>query len=507
MKKLHERQLFGWAVAFVLVASIPYLLDLNHPRYSFIGDEWGFFELSKRVVAERFLFNPLSGGVYVVNSMFAQMIQALPMLLWGEHVWVWKLSGMLTVFTSVLLVFIWARMWFGPLVGLFSTIAYGASSYAWNFSLIGYVNPQGVLHLLLLHLLLSGLVLNELLRRLKVVSAVVGVVAGLSFYVFGGLAFPVILSPYLICCLDRENRPQLLRCFAIITAVGFLTALPGLLNEELRNALFSQSSLAAHPLTFFDRLGHGFEYLVSFAYMKKECHYAYGPYVDAVTRVGVIIGTIVVLITLNASKGALQQSRKFNGAFIVFVCTIFTALIYGFTTPYPEPPRTRGIFMLPLFAVLAGIGFGRIAHMIGERPKACMLAVVACTTIFLNLARRHQFFTLVGVTEDSCVTWRVRNALSASPSLTTIYFQPAWKHFGDQALADSFSKVANVGALLREYEIHGINIVPANEETPALIENIAVVDLNDVYGTGCRDIARKELPWYVRGLGDSDVWW
>jgi hypothetical protein len=429
------------------------------------------------------------------------------MLLWGEHVWVWKLSGMLTVFTSVLLVFIWARMWFGSLVALFSTIAYGASSYAWNFSLIGYVNPQGVLHLLLLHVLLSGLVLNERFQRCKVVSTVVGIVAGLSFYVFGGLVFPVILSPYLIFCLHRENRSPLLHCFGIIAVVGFFTALPGLLNEELRNALFSQSSLPAHPLTFSDRLGHGFDYLVSFAYMKKDCHYAYGPYVDAVTRVGVIVGTIAVLITINASKGALHQSRKFNGAFIVFACLVFTAFMYGFTSPYPEPPRTRGIFMLPIFAVLAGIGFGRIAHMIGERPKACMLAAIACTTIFLNLARRHQFFTLIGVTNDSCVTWRVRNALSVNPSLTTIYLQPAWKLLGDEAPFDALSKAANVVALLREYEIHGINIVPANEETPALIENIAVVDLNDVYATGCRDLATKELPWYVRGLGDSNLWW
>jgi hypothetical protein len=302
-------------------------------------------------------------------------------------------------------------------------IAFGASSYAWNFSLLGYVNMQGVVHLIFLHVLLTKLVLSERTRKSVSISLLIGLVAGLSFFEFGGLAHPLVLSPYLLACFNRELRPQLCRAFALIVCVGVLLALPGLLNDPLRNGLFGQANFQAHPLSTFERLQHGFEYLVSFASMKGRSHYAFGPYVDAATRVGVVIGPIAAITVLRKFRSTLPISRRDYGALVILTCTILAAFVYGFTSPYPEPPRTRGIFMLPHFALLAGIGFGRVAETLRAKHTVYFIVALACGTIFLNLIRRHQFFTLMGVTADSCITWHIRNALKARPSLTTVYLQ------------------------------------------------------------------------------------
>jgi len=315
------------------------------------------------------------------------------------------------------------------------------------------------------------------------------------------------LSPYLLPSFNKELRPQLFRAFALIVCVGLLLALPGLLNDPFRNGLFGQANFQAHPLSTFDRLQHGFEYLVSFASMKGRSHYAFGPYVDAATRVGVVIGLISALTALRKFQSTLPLSRRDYGALVILTCTILAAFVYGFTSPYPEPPRTRGIFMLPHFALLAGIGFGRVAETLRAKHTVYFIVALACVTIFLNLIRRHQFFTLMGVTADSCITWHIRNALEARPSLTTVYLQHRSSPPGRPPSDDVLAKTARVNDLLKNYEISGVEVVPATPGTVVATEESAILDLATVYSTGCRDLAVNELPWYAGGFGASSRSW
>jgi 4-amino-4-deoxy-L-arabinose transferase-like glycosyltransferase len=485
----------------------PYVFEAGHPKYSYIGDEWGFFELGHNVIDSNFLKNPLSGGVFINNPMLTQMIQAFFMALLGGSVWSWKTASLLPVALSTVLVFIWTRMWFGELIALTAAFILASSSYLWSFSLVGYTHQFGVAHLLLLHVLISKLVRGGRLQSSVWGAPVTGLVAGLSFYEFGGLVFPLILTPYLLFITRFGLGTNVRRSFLIVLIVGALMAVPGLLDSTYRNNVFGLAAFPQHPLTLLDRLGNGMGYLVSFASMNKSSHFAYGPYVDAVSRVGVALGIVVCLLRIFMSRPLRTDSGKRIGSLLLLGSTLIAAFAYGTTSPYPEPPRTRGIFMVPHFAILAGIGLGTLAHYLAPKKRWVFFAMILTSILFLNLVRRHQFFTIMGVTPESCITWQTMRSLKTTPTFSQVYVRGVGAIPSPQGDVDLRCKVRQSNALLAHYVCPCMKTIGVEKEDTNHQTTPADLDLSEVNHKLCRDIAIAELPWYARGLSDKETWW
>ena len=485
----------------------PYFIHAAHPKYSYIGDEWGFFGLANAVTGAWFFKNPLSGGVFINNPMLTQMIQAFFMMILGSDVWAWKAASLIPICFSVLLIFIWTRLWFDELTAVAAAFVLAASSYLWSFSLVGYTHQFGIAHILLLHVLIGKLVKGGRLRYSLWGPPLVGIVAGLSFFEYGGLVFPLILLPYAIFITPRRGDTTLRLPFLAVIIVGILTAIPGLLNATYRDNVFGLASFSNHPLTISDRIGNGVGYLLSFMWMNKNSHYAYGPYVDAISRIGVILGTLMCLFFV-ARRTQSSEGRDRNfGAFIILTSTLLAAFAYGTTSPYPELPRTRGIFMVHHFAILAGVGFGAITKLLGLRARAIFFALLFSSIFMLNQIRRHQFFTLHGITPAACVIWKVQQARTAGSTASEVYI-----HLADSdVLAEHRSSLQHTVRLLTillpvyiDQPVKPIEV--ARGASPQELGELTI-DLSQIFRNGCRDLAIEELPEYAQGRSDTFTKW
>lgn len=507
LKDLSPRTKFCVVFFVTMCLGAPYFLYATHPKYSFVGDEWGFFALSNAVIDSRFLKNPLGGGVFTVNPMLPQMIQAFFMMLLGGDVWGWKVASLMPVVFSALLLFIWSRLWFDELTAMSMALILAASSYLWNFSLIGYINQFGVAHLLLLHVLISKLVKCNDARIALWSAPLVGIVAGLSFFEYGGIAFPVILLPYSIFLAPRTRTHALRLPFLVVILVGMLTATPGLLDPTYRDGLFTQASLPNHPLTNSDRINNSLGYLLSFMWMSKASHYAYGPYVDAVSRIGVVLGALVCVFLIGRRPRSTEAHDRRAGFFLVLSCTILTAFTYGFSSPYPEPPRTRGIFMVPHFAMLAGVGFGSIAHVLGSRSRLVFLSLLFGSIVTLNQIRRHQFFTRVGITPEACVIWMAQRARAASSTASEVYI-----HLEDSDVIPGHEwhlhlTVETANTLFSRYLDKPFKAIElAKGEKPPKMSDFAI-NLSEIFRDRCTNLVIQELPGFARGRSDTDRGW
>jgi len=485
----------------------PYFLNASHPKYSFIGDEWGFFELGNAVVESKFLKNPLSGGVFINNPMLTQMIQAFFMMLFGGDVWGWKAASLVPIALSGLLIFIWSRLWFDELTAYSVALVLAASSYLWSFSLVGYTHQFGVAHLLLLHVLLTLLIKCGDARFALRAAPIVGVVAGLSFFEFGGLVFPVVLLPYAIFLKQRMGDFSLRVPFLVVVIFGVITAIPGLLNAPYRDNVFGLASFSIHELTMTDRINNGLGYLWSFMRMNKSSHYSYGPYVDGVSRVGVIVGALICVFLLARKPRSTAARDRRIGAFLILSATTLAAFAYGTTSPYPEPPRTRGIFMVPHFAMLAGVGFGAIAARLSVTSRILFFSLLFGSIVTLNEIRRDQFFTQMGITPEACVVWKAQRARTAGSVASEVYVFLEDSDLIPGHDSNLYHTVRMANLLLPRYIDPPLRAIEVPRgERPATLSELTI-NLSDIFRGRCTDLAIEELTGIARGRSNLETKW
>ncbi len=485
---------------FLILAAVICLWNLGTItafKYAFVGDEWALFDHARKASESHFLMNPFAAGVYDNHAAFASMLQGLPMAVFGETVQAWKSSNVLCMFLSGLLVFLWARSWFGSFAGFIAGCAFITASYPWEFGKVGYPSHLAMTHLALLHVLFSKLVRRDVAPgSLALIGT--GILSGFAFYLFGGMVYPIILSPYALFLLIPRKRRFLVRSFAVIIGCGLLIALPGFLDSSYMNSLFGLAGYSIHPLTAMDRVWNALGYLYSFAYMTENSHFAYGPYCDLATRIAVTAGVVAAFYTIfQIARNRAPFEGRNAGAVLILMCTVLTAFSYGLTTPYPEPPRTRGLFIVLHYCALAGLGASFCTAWAGARGRAAVAVVFVFACLLLNSIRSHQFFVAEGITPEACILRKIQKSNPAADRMNTVYLSVQdERHFEVLDWLLSNFHVANVE----------VKLLPGGQ-TPPEPSGLVIEMEKDVYSKHCRDLAQDDLPEFMKGLNFSSYWW
>jgi hypothetical protein len=364
-------------------AVIYYSWDINSWKFAFVGDEWQFYSAARAIADKNLLVNPFDiHGVYGFNSVLGSLYQALFIKLLGADNAAWRFSNIILIVPISVFFYLWMRDRFDQRIALISTLILQASSFVANYLKIGYVNTQAFA-LFVVALYLAG----RCGRRLTLRNAGwLGAVLGVSFYIYIGPLFPLLVAPYLLP-LVRERRYtrrellQVLQAGGLCLALYLTIALPGILSSLGGNSPAGKTIFAreysdnaqtainvAHDFVLFYR---NFDYFYN--------HFIAGPYLDLASRVLAAGGTLIALVAL-----VRFHSERYLYLLLTYA---LAAVVIGITSPYAYAATTRGIFFIPFGAAFAGIGLAAVTRRLTSRRLAyALVAVIWLANIYQSQA-------------------------------------------------------------------------------------------------------------------------
>ena len=314
---------------------------INSWKFSLVGDEWAFYSFAKETAEKNFLVNPFDfKGVYLQNSVLVSYYQAIFLKILGYSNFAWRISNIILIIPITLFFFFWIKKSFNSRIALISTVILQSSFYLANFFKIGNIMPQALmLFILCLYTAYSCGVSPSTKKFIFL-----GFLLGVSFYVYIGPLFPLLIWPYLLSLINRKHlNPSLFINIFLLIISYVLVLLPTFLNINDWNGPAGK--------TVFHKEYEGYSQTVinvfrNFLLFYKNYDYLYnhfvaGPYLDLVSRILGLIGTIIVIINV----------RKKEYLFLLLTY-ISTCVIIGLTSPYWYAPTTRGIFFCPLVLLL-----------------------------------------------------------------------------------------------------------------------------------------------------------
>ncbi len=332
-----------------------FLAGINSWRFALTGDDWQFYGFALDIIHKHFWLNPFSfAGVYQQNSVLASMYQAFFLNLLDQSVISWRFSNVILIIPSSLLFYFFVKFSFGRWTAVFSTVLMQFSFFLANYFKIGYINPQAFF-LFILSLFLAALVG---LHPRKKFAVFWGLSLGISFYVYIGPLFPLLVWPYLLPLFRRLKIKRIVHLFTYCVASYLLVIFPLLftirsaLGPLHKTTLASQESL---KISVSANILH--EFLLFFReYQTYFNHYISGPYVDIVTQVFLAIGLVVCLLYIHK-----------RACHLLLLSYVLTCIVMGVTNVYPLPPVTRGFMVLPYGFVFAGLGIQSVSKLFHKR--------------------------------------------------------------------------------------------------------------------------------------------
>ena len=379
-----------------------YSLNLNSWKFSFVGDEWPFYVFARYIVTNHFLFNPFDfHGVYGQNSVLSSMYQALFLQLFGFSAVAWKLSNIFLIIPISIFFYQWMKKQFTGRIAFLSTIILQCSFYFANFFKVGKNMPQA-LALFLACLFVAGNCVDKPNRKNL---SILGILLGLSFYVYIGPIFPLIIWPEFLPLLRAKNKRIIIINSVFLLAPYLLLLLAALIQPA---SLAGPAGKTLLHREFSDNWQIVINMFHNFLLFYKNYDYLYNqfvaePYLDIISEVLAFAGTIIVLIKI----------RKWRYLKLSLVY-ILTCVVIGFTSPYTYAPITRGIFFIPFGAAFAGIGLSLLQDVFARRNKtiANTLAVITLLSIFLLNLYQSQIgaFKISGYTATGLVIREMQEA-------------------------------------------------------------------------------------------------
>lgn len=360
------------------MATIYFSIGVDSWKFSFVGDEWAFYTYAKNL---RFGFDNLFllSGAYPDSPTLGSIYQSLVMHIFGNNNFGWRMSNIVIIIPLSVFFFLWIRNIFGS-VGLafVSSLLMQTSFYLANFFKIGKPIPLSLL--LFIMILYYGSIIRN--KKNNVNLIITGLLLGISFYIYIGPVFPVIIFPYLIFIYFRQNYNlwKILTNILIILTAYFIILLPAIyqithsnsyLHEAFKKTVVKREFVGYWQVVV--NIGHGF--LLFFKnYDYSFNHFVTGPYLDVITRILTLVGIIVLIASIN-KKGRL-----------IFALTyITTVVVIGATSPYAYSPTTRGIFYLPFGFGLSGLGLYWLIHFVGRKIRLIILIILFFTIFSINL--------------------------------------------------------------------------------------------------------------------------
>lgn len=434
---------------------------LSSWAWSFLGDEYSFFDSAKEILAghvetSRFLSGE---GTYGYHPMLASVIQATTMRLFGATSYGWRVSHSFLLALTIPPFYLFARRLLGRAGGLVTVGLYGSAHVLLSFGKLGSNNSQAVIFL---PLALATLVYA--ISRGRVTGFVLtGIVLGLGFYTFGiARIWSLVVAAWLFFTYFAFRREALRRtalAFAAVVVPSVLTALPVLSTRsawegQLHHTIL-QSEVATTPVAIFQQFLRNTLYgFLSFLTNNGHGVFVYGPHADPITACLVVLGIATVVGTLCSG---LRIRLALVATYLVLVVCIAGIQQYAY------PNITRLFALVPLYAISAGLGFTALRALLRSRDEnrrgrtLCGVLLVLGLAVLLNVwmsvglsQERIEQFPLAFILQNAELT---ADRSGRGPILYTVVpvAYEAWVH----KLAEVYAVPEERVRLLRPYDALG----------------------------------------------------
>lgn len=387
----------GLLITTTFLSFIYFLWEANSWKYAYVGDIWPFFEFAKRIIAENYAIYPFSfRGVYEQNSILASVYQAIFMDLFGQTNLAWRLSNIVLIFPLSYFIYRWLRLYFNWQTASLATILMQCSFYLCLFIKIPYINPQAFA-LFVLSLYLSA---RAGIYPTKQNGILLGLVLGISFYIYLGVLFPFLVWPYLLPLRKVTSIKHLLP-FISALILTYLLCLSFIL-PELETITGPQSkTLFGREFSDTSQIitNIGNNLLVFYkAFPVIPTHFIPFAYMDMLSQLFSFLGTIVSF--------SLFKQSKFRYLVLTYLST---CIFLGLTNPYTMPPTSRGMFLLLFGFVFAGIGIMQLKKV--TYVHAWVIFPVITIIIGLNIfLSQFAVFQKIGYTGMSLILQQLQLA-------------------------------------------------------------------------------------------------
>ncbi|MEI7542506.1 MAG: glycosyltransferase family 39 protein [bacterium] len=330
---------------------IVYIFDYNSWKYSFIGDEYMFYDfavdIAKGLRPLQFFYE---SGVAGDHPILASIYPAAIMKIFGTGLLGWKINAALVPALTIIPLYMWMKMIFKRKVAIITVVAFAFSAAMMAFSHIAHDVVHAVFPFVL-----ALLVLELAIRKnSKFWSFVTGLVLALGCYSFYTARLTVLVAAlyWLFHPLRRKYAiSNLFTGLSIYAAsIVFVLLNPDFIKHMTVHSVFTGSevsNISERPLymimnyitTFF-----------AFLFKPNMSHFIAGSTAEWLTATGAIAGLIWCVLSLKKD----WRARWLLSSYAVLV------LFIGGIVQYTYAPNTRVNFLAPMFSILAGVGLMRL---------------------------------------------------------------------------------------------------------------------------------------------------
>ena len=407
--------------------------DISHWHYSYIGDEFEFWNFARNINLNG-LTRPFSqDGVYGFNPALSLAGKAAVMRVFGNNDFGATLSSVLTAAAAIPGVYLMGYLaGRGRTAAIVAASLFASSHYLFALSHISYNNLDALLPMTYA----AGFFLLGVRRNSPFWLYAAGAAAGMGFYshLAGRATMPILivalaLSPALLA----RSRP-LFAGFAVAAFPAFIVN-----GAQAFGWLFPQlaggySDAISGP--FFERVQENIRNLFAFHYNTHRSHYVTGALMDALSGGAAALGAGYALGTIRRDSSRLL---------LVWLAAllVFAALL----SPHPHVPNTRMYLLMPPLAIVGGVVVGRYAWFAAER---------------IAQGKPHETlaWALVGALLLSVFALNVRQFWVVSPPLTPLTNEAiatgAWREeCGSDLTATAFVSTNLHMQALRRYDPEG----------------------------------------------------
>lgn len=360
-----------------IISVFYFCLNVNSWKFSFVGDEWSFYLKAVEIAKSNFLINPFSlDGVWGQNPVTFSMYQAIFIKLLGANNFAWRISTILLLVPMSLFFFLWIKQLFDWRVAMISTLVMQTSFYLANFLKIGYPNPFSLtLFIISIHILnLFSINLD------KKLAFFLGIILGISFYIYIGILFPLMLIPYFIVLFWKKYSIKKLFAPSLFIVLSYsIILIPFFIqishSDTYLKIITEKTILKKEYSNYFQPILNVFNNLILFFRNNdyNQNHFVTGPYLDYFSQIFTLLGI-----------GYILKNLKNKSFLLLLIMFLSTAFVIGITSPYSYSPTTRGIFFLPFGFAFTGLGIDMLLRKMSKKHYWKIFIPIIITIFSLN---------------------------------------------------------------------------------------------------------------------------
>ena len=429
-------------VTFLVVLGAIFILycgyDLGHWRYSFMGDEFGFWGYARYAVQNKLpdgrpgIVNAFTQeGVALYHPMMCTLYQNWFMRVLGINVFAWRLSSVIAAVLALPGFYLFLREAISKPAAIAGTVILAANHYVLTYAHHGLNNVQ----VLAPTLAALGLWVWGAKRDDVLALYASGVAAGLGFYTFysSRLAVALVMLGFVLLprALPARRRLPMLAAFGfgfVITMVPLIAASPHFVGDMLHQTVMrteASETLANESSGALERLWTGLlsdttrtkweACWIDPFWSMREGRFMYGSWADSWVASLFLVGLV---------WSALRWRRR---PFLLWLLAGYFASVIGIgvLTQHAFPTDTRMLFLVPFyvtFAVLA-LDVMRAELQTGAAVLTKVGAVFLVTATLISVAANQYRYVIESPAKYSLAQLGlVTKLVQINPSDRHIYF-------------------------------------------------------------------------------------